>query len=178
MVFLLDLISLPFTPSCFVGDLVMCGQANVIESNHVSQIIHGYCSTSWQLSAWNKSGIIFGRGVLVHIKVAIKQKFQVNNHQVSANWRIWHLYPISIWAAFYFGALLHGAHGKWEVSEKKLGNNTKDVKIEHASHLPLVSRRMVMVKMRGDRSATLAQGRIRERKRRRGKNGGGHTYKE
>ncbi|XBJ09182.1 hypothetical protein VPH35_014303 [Triticum aestivum] len=67
----------PIHSLMFADDLLVCGQATTQEATTMSQLIQAFCNRSGQIPNWNKSGIIFNKGVDSNIKQAIKSIFPV-----------------------------------------------------------------------------------------------------
>ena len=61
----------------FADDLLVCGQATLQEATIMSQLIQSFCARSGQIPNWNKSGILFSKGVDSSIQQAIKNIFPV-----------------------------------------------------------------------------------------------------
>jgi hypothetical protein len=67
----------PIHSLLFADDLLICGQASLMEAQSMKQVLMGFCHSSGQLPNWTKSGLLFSRWVDDNTKHDIQNVFPV-----------------------------------------------------------------------------------------------------
>jgi mannosylglycoprotein endo-beta-mannosidase len=67
----------PIHSLLFADDLIICGQASLLEAQSMKQVLMLFCHSSGQLPNWTKSGLLFSRWVDDHTKHDIQSVFPI-----------------------------------------------------------------------------------------------------
>jgi hypothetical protein len=67
----------PIHSLLFADDLLICGQASLIEAQSMKQVLMAFCHSSGQLPNWTKSGLLFSRWVDDNTRCDIQSVFPV-----------------------------------------------------------------------------------------------------
>jgi hypothetical protein len=78
------LIGISLGPNCppihsllFADDLLICGQASLMEAQSMKQVLRSFCDVSGQMPNWSKSGLLFSKWVYNLSKQDIQSVFPV-----------------------------------------------------------------------------------------------------